>query len=82
MDAITQLLSKGSSYEHRKLMEAEVFLVAMRLHQNPSQRLVSLKMLYSIIPHLSHAIILNEVLAEDLFSLFESVFNTTLYDSN
>jgi hypothetical protein len=73
VEATIQLLSKGSSYEHTKLMEAGVFLVGMRLHQNPSQRQLSLKLLYSVVPHLSHAIILNEQFAEQLFSLFESV---------
>jgi hypothetical protein len=71
IEATTQLLSKGSSYEHRKLMDADIFPVAIRLHQNPSQRQLSLKLLYSVIPHLSHAIILNEGMAEQLFSLFE-----------
>jgi hypothetical protein len=54
-------------------MDADVFIVAMRLHQKPSQRQFSLKLLYSIIPHLSHVIVLNQKLAEELFSLFESV---------
>lgn len=77
VDATTQLLSKGSSYEHKKLMEADVFPIAMKMHENPSQRQLSLKLLYNIVPHLSHAIILNENFAEVLFSLFELVFECT-----
>jgi hypothetical protein len=77
VDATTQLLSKGSSYEHKKLLDADVFPIAMQAHEIPSQRQLSLKLLYSIIPHLSHAIILNETYAEGLFSLFESVLAYT-----
>jgi hypothetical protein len=80
VDAVTQLLSKGSSYEHKKLMEADVFLVAIKLHQNPSQRPLSLKLLYSIIPCLSHVIILNSGPAEELLSLFESVFDIMIHN--
>jgi hypothetical protein len=80
VDAITQLLSKGSFYEHKKLMEAEVFLVAIRLHRNPSQRQLSLKLLYSIVSHLSHALILDEGLAEELLALFESALNSMIYN--
>lgn len=71
VEAIIQLLSKGSSYEHKKLMDSQVFQMAMRLHQDPLQRQFSLKLLHSIIPHLSHTIVLVDDLAEHLFSLFE-----------
>jgi hypothetical protein len=80
VDAITQLLSKGGSYEHRKLMEAEVFHAALGLHENPSQRQLSLRLLHSIIPHLSHVIILNEDLAKELMFLFELGINFMIHD--
>jgi hypothetical protein len=76
VDAIIQLLIKGKLDEHRKLMDAEVFSVAIKLHQNPSRRQLSLKLLYSIITHLSHAIILNDTLVEKLLTLFESVLKS------
>jgi hypothetical protein len=76
VDATIQILNKGSPDEHRKLMDAEVFSVAIRLHRNPSRRQLSLKLLYSIISHLSNAIILNDALAEEFFALFESVLKS------
>ena len=63
-------------------MEAEVFIVAIRLHQKPSERKLSLKLLCCIIPHLSYTIILDEGLAEELFSLFESVLSFMLLDTS
>ena len=79
VDAITELLSKGSDYEHRKLLEAGIFNVALTFHQIPSQRDLSLKLLYYIISHLSHVIILKEGLAKQLLDLFESVLNVLAY---
>ena len=80
VDAITELLSKGGDYEHQKLMEAEIFHVTLKLYQNPSQRQLSLKLLYNIIAHLSHAIILNEGLAKELLDFFESVLNILVHN--
>jgi hypothetical protein len=64
-------MSKGDAYEHEMLMEAEIFHVALQLHQDPSQRQLSLKLLYSIIGCLSHVIILDEELARELLALFK-----------
>lgn len=77
--AITELLSKGGESEHRKLMEAEIFNVALTFHQNPSQRDLSLKLLYDIISHLCNAIILHEGLAKQLLDLFGSVLNILVH---
>jgi hypothetical protein len=82
VEAIYQLLSTGSSYEHTKLMEAGVFLVAIGLHQNPSQRQLSLRLLDGIIPHLGYVIIIDEGLAETLFSLFEFVLDRIIQSQN
>ena len=71
VDAITELLSEGGDYEHRKLMEADIFNVTLRLHQHPSQRDFSLKLLYDIITHLSHVIVRKEGLTKQLLDLFE-----------
>ena len=71
VEAITQLLSKGSSYEHKKLLDADVFLVALEFHDDGSQRQLSLKLLHCIVTHLSYAIILDDQLGRYLFSLFE-----------
>ena len=71
VEAIAQLLSKGGSYEHKKLLEADLFLVALQLHDEGSQRQLSLKLLHCIVMHLSYAIILDDQLARYLFSLFE-----------
>lgn len=79
VDAITELLSKGSDYEHRKLLEAGIFNVALTFHQIPSQRDLSLKLLYYIISHLSHVIILKEGLAKQLLDLFGSVLNILVH---
>ena len=79
VDAIIELLSKGGDYERRMLMEAEIFDVTLTVHQSPSQRHLSLKLLYDIISHLSHVIILNEELAGRLLKLFESVLNILVY---
>jgi hypothetical protein len=69
--AITQVLAKGGSHEHHKLMEADVFSVAMDLHGSPKQRPLGLKMLHGIVMHLGHAIILDSHTASRLLSLFE-----------
>lgn len=77
IDAVNQLLSKGGSYEHTRLWDADMLPIVMQVYGNPSQRQLSLKLLYNIIPHLSHKIVLNEVYAEWLFSLFASVLAYT-----
>ena len=79
VSAVAELLSKGGESEHRKLMEAEIFHVALAFHQNPSRRDLSLKLLYDIISHLSHAIIIQEGLAKELLDLFESVLNILVH---
>ncbi|RDB26380.1 hypothetical protein Hypma_006519 [Hypsizygus marmoreus] len=84
VEATTQLLSKGSSYEHQKLIDAEVFHVALELHSRPSQRQHSLKLLSSIISHLSYAIVQHEQLTRDLFTLFDDTdtnLSQTLYQT-
>ena len=79
VDAITELLYEGGESEHRKLMEAEIFNVALKFHQNPLQRDLSLKLLCDIITHLCNAIILKEGLAKQLLDLFELVLSILVH---
>ena len=71
IEATTQLLTKGSPYEHEKLFNAKVFSVALELHDRRSQRQHSLKLLHAIVSHLSHKILADDELAGKMFSLFE-----------
>ena len=71
IEATTQLLTKGSSFEHQKLLKADVFPVALTLYDRRSQRQHSLKLLRAIISQLSHAILADDGLAREMFSLFE-----------
>lgn len=75
VEAITQLMSKGSSFEHQKLMDANIFSIAVQLHEDPSRRHHTCKLLSAIISHLGHVIVLDERLTRDLFSLFKYVIN-------
>jgi hypothetical protein len=71
IEATTQLLAKGSSYERKKLLDADVFPVALKLYDRRSQREQSLKLLHAIVLHLSHEILNDDNLAIEMISLFE-----------
>ncbi|KDR80999.1 hypothetical protein GALMADRAFT_222596 [Galerina marginata CBS 339.88] len=73
VEATIQSLSKGGSFEHQKLVTAtpDVLTVALKLHNRPSQRQHSLKLLQSIVNHLSHELLHDAKLARDMFSLFD-----------
>lgn len=75
VEATTQLMSKGSSFEHQKLMDADIFSIAVQLHDGPLSRHQTFKLLSAIISHLGHVIVLDERLTRDLFSLFKYVIN-------
>ena len=59
--------------ERQKLMEAEIFVIALRFHEQRSDRELSVKLLDSIIRNLSYTIIDDEQLLERLLYLFELV---------
>lgn len=73
VEATIQLLAKGGSFEHQQLVKAnpDILTVALRLHDRRSQRQHSLKLLHSIVLHLSYQLLLDEELAREMFSLFE-----------
>ena len=73
VEATIQVLAKGGSFEHERLVNAnpDVLTSALRLHNNQSQRQQSLKLLRSIVMHLSYILFLHEESARALFSLFE-----------
>ena len=71
IEATTQLLAKGSSFERKKLLDADVFPVALKLYDRRSQREQSLKLLHAIVLHLSHDILNDDNLAIEMISLFE-----------
>jgi hypothetical protein len=71
IEATTLLLAKGSSLERNKLLDANVFSVALTLHNRRSQREQSLKLLHAIVLHLSYEIINDNGLAIEMLSLFE-----------
>ena len=73
IEATTQLLAKGSSFERKKLFDADVFPVALELHNRRSQREQSLKLLNAIVSHLSYEILNDNHLAIKMLSLFEWV---------
>jgi hypothetical protein len=54
-------------------MDVDIFPIAVRLHDDPALRQLSSKLLSAIISHLGHAIVLDERLTRDLFSLFKCV---------
>ena len=69
----TQLLAKGSSIERKKLLDADVFSVALKLRDRRSQREHSFKLLDAIVRHLSYEILNDDRLAIEMLSLFERV---------
>ena len=71
IEATTQLVAKGNSFEHQLLFKADVFSVALKLHNERSQRQYSLKLLRAIVSHLSYAILTHDDLAKEMLSLFE-----------
>jgi hypothetical protein len=71
IEATIQLLAKGSSFDRKKLIDAEIFPVALELHDRRSQREHSLKLLHAIILHLSYEILNNQIHAIEMLSLFE-----------
>ncbi|KAG6832805.1 hypothetical protein H0H92_009424 [Tricholoma furcatifolium] len=84
VDAATQLLAKGSSFEHQQLMKADIFIVALKLYDKQSHRQLSLKLLHAIVSHLSYAILQDEELAREMFTLFDdpdTSLSTALYQT-
>ena len=73
IEAATQLLAKGSFFERKKLLDADIFLVALKLYDRRSQREQSLKLLHAIVLHLSPEILNDDDLAIEMISLFEWV---------
>lgn len=73
IEATTQLLAKGNSSELKKIFEANVFPVALKLFEQRSQREHALKLLHAIILHLSYEIINDDNLAIEMLNLFEWV---------
>jgi hypothetical protein len=71
IEATIQLLAKGSPFERKKLLDANVFPVALSLHDRRSQREQSLKLLCAIVTNLSYEIINDDHLAIKMLSLFE-----------
>ena len=71
VEATTQLLVEGSSYELGQLFYADVFSVALTLHNRRSQREQSVKLLCAIVSNLSCEIINDERQAIQMISLFE-----------
>lgn len=71
IEATTQLLEKGTSFERQKLLDADIFPVALKLYDRRSQRQQSLKLLHAIISHLSYEILTDNDLAKEMLSLFE-----------
>ena len=69
--AVIDLLTRGGLYEHQKLLDGGIFDIAFKLHGEPQHRDQGLALLHSVIPPLSHGIILKADDAEKLFSLFE-----------
>jgi hypothetical protein len=70
-EATTQLLAKGSPFECKKLLDANVFPVALSLHDRRSQREQLLKLLCAIVMNLSYEILNDDRLAIKMLSLFE-----------
>ena len=71
IEATTQVLAKGSFFERKKLLDADVFPVALKLYDRRSQREQSLKLLHAIVLHLSPEILNDDNLAIEMISLFE-----------
>ena len=71
IEATTQLLVEGSPCERKKLLDADVFNVALKLHDRRSQPEQSLKLLYAIISNLSYEILNDEKPPIKMLSLFE-----------
>jgi hypothetical protein len=70
-DAVIRVLDKGSMIERQRLMDANVFGVALSVHKAGSDQRTSLKLLNSIMRTLIHLIILDEGDFEQLLCLFE-----------
>jgi hypothetical protein len=73
VEATVQLLAKGSSLEHQKLVNAnpDILTVALKFHSRGSRREHSVNLLCAIVTHLTHMLLLHEELARKMFSLFE-----------
>lgn len=69
--ATTEVLTKGSSSEHQKLLQANVFPVALNLHKQQPRLEHLLNLLYAIIKHLSYKLLTDPDLARKMFFLFE-----------
>lgn len=71
--ATTEILTKGNAFQRQKLLKAEVFSEALKLHNQRSHPQHSLGLLHAIIEHLSHELLTDDDLARQMFSLFEWV---------
>ena len=73
IEATTRLLAKGNAFELKKFLDANVFGVALALHDRRSQREQSLKLLHAVVSHLSYEILNDDDLAIEMIYLFERV---------
>jgi hypothetical protein len=69
--AVIRVLDKGSMIDREKLMQANVFGVALNIHKTGSDPRISSKLLSNIVSTLNHLIILDEGSFEEVLSLFE-----------
>ena len=69
--AVIRVLDKGSMVDREKLMQANVFGVALNIHKTGLDLKISSKLLSSIIFNLNHLIILDEASFEEVLNLFE-----------
>jgi exosome complex RNA-binding protein Rrp42 (RNase PH superfamily) len=69
--AVIRVLDKGSMVDREKLMQANVFGVALNIHKAGSDPKISSKLLSSVVSTLNHLIILDEVSFEEVLGLFE-----------
>ncbi|KDR76392.1 hypothetical protein GALMADRAFT_140093 [Galerina marginata CBS 339.88] len=71
VDATIDLISRGGSSAHQKLMEADVFAAALQLRLNPARDKASVKLLLSILDQLSGDILLGGQRSVSLVLLFD-----------
>lgn len=73
IDAVIDVVSRGTSFERAKLIEADVFEVAVELYESGLCTSHSLKLLDCLVKHSSQAIAEDEKSVETLLGLFEWV---------
>jgi len=71
VEAVIHLITEGSPATLRNLADADIFNVALQLHEKSDQKRHSLRLLDVVIQNLSHDIIVDENLTIRLFDLFE-----------